>query len=322
MEWLLKADGGGLPAKNVRPVLSKQLPKGTSALYASPTPKEVEIAIDELGIPQAVREKRKLGKRLYFYFAGHGFGPTVDEVGMLLMDSARDMLNSNLGLRLYRKYFHSAGVFDEVVYIIDCCRDPILYAETLPPRFTAQVRVPTPLVHEFAVLGAAWGEQAFEVSTTGIEPRGLLTQAVLEALKGVEGAKDQSGSGNVTDVSLWKYVEGRVRELATQQDLPQIQNPQVISMSTSMVLARSNASGPVSVHIFNRPDFVGELALLHPNGSTTLEQTPSAQATPWILTLPAGYIYAVDLLEANQQSIGVVPIDTRKRANQTLTVHL
>lgn len=320
-EWLVKTEGGGLPPANITYIKSQPLPPGTAALGAHPNQLDVTQAM----IDMRMQESRKLGKRLYFYFAGHGFGPSFNEVGMVLTNASKKTLGFNLGLTLYQEFFRETALFDEVVYVIDCCRDPIRYVAPVGPAITFEKSNPPRIVREFGVLGAAWGEEAFEVNALGDEPRGLLTQAVLEALNGVEGASETDGSGNVTDQSLWRYVVKRVPELAVASALPQIQTPQSLPMGAPLVLALGlKTSEKAIVNIISRPDFVGKLVVLHPNAATTLHSmTISAEKAPdpWVLSLPAGYIYSVELTPSAGEAM-LVPIDTRNKAGQTITIRL
>ena len=320
-EWLVKPEGGGLPPDNITYIRSQPLPPGTAALGAHPNQLDVTQAMMDMHM----HESRKLGKRLYFYFAGHGFGPNFQEVGMVLTNASKTTLGFNLGLTLYREFFYETALFDEVVYVIDCCRDPIRYVAPVGPAITFEKSNLPQVVKEFGVLGAAWGEEAFEVNALGDEPRGLLTQAVLEALDGIEGARETNGSGNVTDQSLWRYVSSRVPELAVASALPQIQTPQSLPMGAPLVLTSIlRASQQATVNVLVLPGFVGKLVVLHPNAATTLHSKTIAAGEvpePWVLPLPAGYIYSIEVTPSAGDS-ALVPIDTRNKAGQTVNVQL
>src|SRR5215212_11472438 len=99
--WLTCEDGGGLDPKNVKPILSP-LVLPDDPLDAKPVLTEVTRALRDIGVGRGTR----IGQRLYFYFAGHGFGPTFDDVGLLLADAAMERLGSNIGLRPHRLFFH------------------------------------------------------------------------------------------------------------------------------------------------------------------------------------------------------------------------
>lgn len=215
MEWLIKPDGGGLPIANVALIQSRpELPQ--NPFEAQPTKIEIDNAITRLGIRTAIKEGRRRGKRLYFYFAGHGFGSSFDEVGMLMADAALDRLVSNIGLRNFRHYFRAAAAFNEVIFILDCCRDPMGNIQTFGPGFDLPegVRAAADAVQDFVVLAAVYGAKAFE-ARKGItsERRGLLTSVLLEALE-VPEATD--ALGRFTAATVRDYLRTRLPELARQ----------------------------------------------------------------------------------------------------------
>jgi hypothetical protein len=226
-EWLTDPEGGNIHPDNVKLVPSPQSGAG-DRFDAKPIQDEIDRVLRDFGAELG----RRIGKRLYFYFAGHGFGPSFDEVGMLMANASMTSLSKNLGLRQYRDYFHETGLFDEVVFILDCCRDSARGKTTNAPEFEAKpVTGRVPHVVDFIVLAAAYGEKAFAPLDEALgERRGILTTAVLEALRGDLRALDPRG--RVTTATLQDFVKGRVKDLATDEKLkqdPEIpQNPNLV----------------------------------------------------------------------------------------------
>jgi hypothetical protein len=287
-EWLQSSDGGGLPPENVKLILS---PPGTAnqPLNASPVGRQVDLALQAMGI----RAKKPIGARLYFYFAGHGFGPSFDDVGMLWADAAEDYLSSNIGLRPCRVFFKDFRFFDEVLFILDCCRDPMggIQPNGFGFTFARNETVAGSAVTDFVLMGAAYGEKAFQaVSTVTGERRGLLTEAVLNALEGnAPAAVDVRG--RVTTASLAQYVGPRVQELAKQSKTPDdqklAQNPQVFPPDREIVLVTfsqqllQQKGFMVPVRITAPAGFGGDVILR--TGSTdraVLAQRPAMEVTP------------------------------------------
>lgn len=100
-EWLQLPNGGGLPEKNVRLIVSAEtLP--TEPLDAKPIQEDIDKALRDFG----VEKNQWMGRRLYFYFTGHGIGPNFNNVGMLMAHAAMVRLNYNIGLQNYLDYFH------------------------------------------------------------------------------------------------------------------------------------------------------------------------------------------------------------------------
>ena len=111
--WLKADEGGGLCDKNIAMVLSPAtLP--ANRIDAMPVRDDIDNALIDFGVLRGER----LGTRLYFYFAGHAFGPKFNEVCMLMVNASPQLLNRNIGLNQYRDYFHEKAPFDEVVYIL------------------------------------------------------------------------------------------------------------------------------------------------------------------------------------------------------------
>lgn len=284
-EWLTDEDGGNVDTKNVTLVRS---PDDTAAdrFDAKPAQDQIDRALRDFGAELGTR----IGKRLYFYFAGHGFGPSFDEVGMLMASASMNSLSRNIGLRKYRDYFHETGLFDEVIYILDCCRDSARGKTTNPPEFDANpVTGRAPHVVDFVVLAAAYGEKAFApIDQTAGERRGILTAAVLEALKGDLRALDPKG--RITTATLQVFVSARVKDLADDEKLKQ--DPEIPLNANLVIRQMDLARIPrLKVHII-APDRLTTGDLIIRDGTTDEEVArrsvdQARAAAPWeFLALP------------------------------------
>lgn len=282
-EWLTDENGGNVEPKNVKIVQSP--PDSPPNRFAA---QPVQTAIDQVLSDFGADLGRRIGKRLYFYFAGHGFGPSFDNVGMLMATASMKSLTQNIGLREYRDYFHERGLFDEVVYILDCCRDSARGRRTNPPGFDdlTPVTGKAPQIVDFIVLGAAYGEQAFApVDVIDNERRGILTKAVLQALRGDLKALDPKG--RVTAATLQVFVKARVKDLADDEKLkqePEIpHNPDLVLREFDLdVLPR------VTVHIVADPAVTGELIVREGTNREEIGRRDAAnarEATPWEIEL-------------------------------------
>lgn len=182
-EWVTSPTGGNVPEENVKLLLSDD-PQHALIDDGKPDREMIEAAFSQLGLLWDDVCLR-IGRRLYFYFTGHGFGPSFDDVGMLLATATakpRSRLKHNIGLHPYRSRFKDDAPFDEVIYILDCCRDYERVA-TIKPSPTRRTKPPCRDVDDFVVLAAPYNGQAFEgTSTDTKDRRGFLTKAVLEAL--------------------------------------------------------------------------------------------------------------------------------------------
>jgi uncharacterized caspase-like protein len=308
LEWATDEKGGNVSIDNVRLVRS---PDGNAAdpFDAQPAQKEIDKALRDFGALAG----RRIGTRLYFYFAGHGFGPSFDNVGMLMASASMDTLRMNIGLRDYRDFFHETGFFDEVIFIVDCCRDNARGEPTAPPVFKANPAADRrPRIVDFVALAAGYGEKAFApVSVVDGERRGILTRALLEALNGDPRALDPSG--RVTGATLQNYLKDRVKEIADddklkqEPELPQSPNPDLVFRTVDP--ARLDM---LRVHIIAPSGLTGELIVRDGRDITqVVGRRPVSQAqaeSPWEIDIERITRYEVE----NPDSDRTVILDPAK----------
>jgi hypothetical protein len=287
-DWLTDEEGGNVEPANVQIVRSPdQAP--ADRFDAKP----VQDAIDRVLRDFGAELGQRLGKRLYFYFAGHGFGPSFNNVGMLMANASMSSLSLNIGLQGYRHYFHERGLFDEVVFILDCCRDNALDKRTSPPGFDdlTPVAGKAPKIVDFIALAAGYGEKAFApVDAVDGERRGILTKAALEALRGDIGAFD--AKGRVTARTFKTFVKSRVKALADKiQDEKLKQDPEIDDHDDEgLVLHQIDLDKlpKVKVHIIAEPAVTGELIVRDATDDHEIIRRDVAQArdaAPWDIDL-------------------------------------
>lgn len=296
-EWLIKEEGGGLPPENVKLIVSPPV-SPANPFDARPVQQEVDAALVEMGI----KTRERIGQRLYFYFAGHGVGPSFDDIAMLMATAAMDQLNYNIGLRPYRLFFHDRKSFDEIVYLIDCCRDPVQGFRLGEPSFNlAKSQAVDKKVQDFVVMAAEYGEKAFEPRdpTTG-ERRSILTKALLE---GLEDLKAADPLGRITANSLCRYVEESVPKLTTDPKLRQIPKVDLNNLRDDIVIYTvPNTTLPrVKVHIHTTVAEAGGRLNLFDNNLRPVLSQPTAQAridSPWEVFLVKGKWYILNYSES------------------------
>lgn len=299
--WLERDDGGGLPAANIQLRISPPEPSLVDIYQGIPNAGTVKEALDAIQIGDGLRHKIRLGKRIYFYFSGHGVGNVSDDVGMLLPVTDPVRLRPNISLRLYREFFQLGSFFDEAIYILDCCRDfkpkftgdPPEYDEPTPPAEFKRTK-------EFVVMAAAWGAQAFQIKDGSTEDRrGVLTDALLAGLDGAQGAVDERGF--VTTTSLANYLKAEVPLRATIAQLAQ--KPEVGQPLDDMILAviPESKQKRTLVQIVMPPNSVGTLRLLRSDWSE-IDRHPiagvAANGVAWEVSLLRGANYVVEHVES------------------------
>jgi hypothetical protein len=184
VEWLKSPRGGNVPKDNIR-VVSSPPRAQSSARTARPIQEEIDEALEDVGVSLS---RKPVGRRLYFYFTGHGFGGDPDDIGMLMAHATKKHLNRNIGLQGYREFFHNHHYFQQVVFILDCCRDlasPNSGAMPQLPTWTVDADIPRPVVDDLVIMAAPYGMKAHEtIDRRTKKPRGLFTLALLDVLMG------------------------------------------------------------------------------------------------------------------------------------------
>jgi hypothetical protein len=290
--WLTKENGGSLPPKNVK--IIKSLP--TNSLNPA-TARPLQAEVDDALISFGIRKQERIGKRLYFYFSGHGIGPNFGDVGMLMANANMDQLVNSLGLLPYRLFFRDSEAFDEIVFILDCCRDPRGDIQPQRPTFNPYKKGDGTKIQDLVILGAKYGEEAYQPLVTGTKDRrGLLTQALLE---GLEDPRWADGLGRFTSASLSYYINTRVPELATEADVDQTPNIET-TLKNEIIFSTIPTSELelVPVQIIAPPGLKGELVLSDSFNSEIL-RTPAATSiapTGWAIHLVRTKWYQVKLV--------------------------
>ena len=216
-KWLCDPNGGDLPSENVRLILS-----GDSDKWPGGYPWKDHVD-DEL---RDIIKGRKgpIGKRLYFYFSGHGCLPSFGNIALLMANSAADVLGRNIGPGPYVKSLAERAHFDELVFFLDCCRGYEGSADVGSPPFNSQ-GTPHPAfvnVKSMIAVGSQIGQLSYAPDTPN--ERSFFTEFLLEGLRG--GATDADRS--ITAESLFDYVQPRVTAKAAlfgKRQIPEMPAP-------------------------------------------------------------------------------------------------
>lgn len=244
--WLVDPDGGGLPAGNVRTILTRQYhpPPPATTTLADPNAQRFNTAIRDL-LTDAAGDPHPfpVGRRLYLYFSGHGFQGASDweEAALYAANATRVMPEHIPGTRVANAV-KAAAAFEEIVLVMDCCRDVSLTGRIcefllclLPnPSQAAVVRT----CYAYAV---PRGSQARERRFNGGPVQGIFTYVLLEALRRTPG----DGNGNVTGQAIKNYIHNRWPDVATDGDNPS-SSPRIEVDNTNDVVFAVRPSGPAA----------------------------------------------------------------------------
>jgi Caspase domain len=223
-EWLLRPDGGGVPARNLACLLSAHPGRDVASTGALPATTANVITTIERVLERSGAE----GDRFYFYFAGHGLSarlPGNTQSGMAFADFTNVLRNNSLTAFSLFDLFQSTQ-FKEQFFFIDGCRDAPFDTESVLGAYP-KPRLPKPPVRpQFVMFAAALLQQAIQVNE-----HGAFTDALLDGLAGNGRAKiwdaneGLEGAYIVRWSTLFKYVKTTVearRLSATHKDAIQV----------------------------------------------------------------------------------------------------
>jgi uncharacterized caspase-like protein len=297
-DWLLDPEGGGLEPENVRLLVGQKF----EAENQNAVPMECkphQLTVD--GVLQALQadQRERVGRRLYFYFSGHGIGVGLNNVAMLLANAGEGRYDKcHIALEGYRDWLRDAAAFDELIFILDCCRNRANVQQTVRPLLASVVRDPEfKNVKPLTVLATLDGDEAFEgidSDAEAVQRRGLLTQALME---GLEQRLAADSTGAVTAASLADWLKIRVSQLAQAKGLEQQAKvpdpPDLVLVPPS---AASPAAQPVPQVTFTvriNPGRTGPLRLTRGSSPDQVEEHDPA-VSPWVFTGPRNELYLIE----------------------------
>lgn len=197
VKWLRDPAGGDVPDEQIHAIASTDFPNGDG-----PVSEDIYRAFEKLiDLAQDNDPPAPAGRRLYIFMAGHGFAPALRDASLLMANAAVGRWGHNVNGSAVADYFGRAAYFEEVVLLMDCCRDDLAVAQLngLPWDAVAGEGGTSRWLYAFA---ACFPLKAREKPIEG-EVRGVFTVAVLEALR----------SGGMTSKTLEDLVAARMAEL-------------------------------------------------------------------------------------------------------------
>ena len=199
-DWLVDPAGGRLDEQNVELIRSAQFDPVDPR-----DPKPASGAVKAALVRIAAKTQQAPGNRLYLYFSGHGFAPTLEE-GALFTAEASQLAPFHVYAHSWLKAFRRAGLFRDVVLWMDCCMNyqQSIMVDEADMRIAQSTRPPGP-----AFVGlAAQTKSALEHTMPDGKVHGVFTWTLLEGLKG--GAADERG--RVTGESLKAFLQSAMPE--------------------------------------------------------------------------------------------------------------
>ncbi len=210
-KYLTQYAADKVPEAQATLVVSSQF-AGTAAESAKPMLEEVDAAFRKL---VDVAYEKKVGRRLWLFMAGHGFAPELRDAA-LLMANASSRVRYHLPGRFCADWFCAAGAFDEVILLMDCCRDD--YPRTTPhPPFWDEIKRAGSDVRNFYGYATKWSRKSRETALPELFPvenggapasqvQGLFTHLLIRGLKG----EATVSGGSITGATLRDYIHNQL----------------------------------------------------------------------------------------------------------------
>lgn len=195
-EWLMLPTGGALDKSAVITVASANSPQDGPTPTTATIDKAFESIIDQ------AEQGQHGGRRLYLFFAGHGFASSSEDVNLLMANATRRRTGHHIAGRKYVEWFRAAALFKEIVLFMDCCRE---IQQTMPVRPVPWNATSNPPPSRVFIAYATGFAMASRERPSRADPagavRGRFTEALITGLQ--TGVDDQ---GRVTAKSLRNFV--------------------------------------------------------------------------------------------------------------------
>lgn len=298
-EWLADEEGGGVPEGNRLLVTSKMYPDpfpielvaGQPKASARPNVDELSGCFGWLIERYSIANRLRLGRRLYVYFAGHGFGVADCDGGVYAANASPGVLH-HFYVQNWFDWLYRNAYFDEFVLWMDACSDPIPIngmpnTAPLPDRRApdfAQGR-------RFVVYAARHPLRSVERRMPDGEIRGVFTYALLKGLRGA--APPDPVTGRVTARTLRDYLKGNLSAFQPQQDRENPDIGSVPSFGAEDDIEFCAASNSLARVLRFHHRHLGQQAVIL-NSSFTTVAAVAVGADPWTVNLPSG-IYKLEV---------------------------
>lgn len=306
-DWLTSPSGGDVPTNRIDRIVSSAFQPVPPGPPTGLPAQEVAQAFDRLhaealgtGIP------KRLGRRLYVYAAGHGAAlpftadPERSDAAFLVADATK-FNATHVMTKVRALYFLHAGIFDEVVVFMDCCRIPLNLVPNYPSYVNA-VDMDT-LENErrtFFAFATRWGLNAREKPFNGVT-RGIFTSALMAGLRGAAANPD----GTINSTSLRNYLTNHMQDLLTPDERvdPDIPKKPDVPAPTVELLFTTVAPPRVKVSVTFPPHAANQLIRLRGEGFKVLANSQTVAGAPWEIpdALPrGGYLVEIPALGLEQ----------------------
>ncbi len=181
IEWLIKPDGGAVPDDHIGNFI-----QGPAIVGQPLFPMDIDVRKFISQNLLNLLPTRPFGRRIYLYFSGHGISPTsqdnIRNAALLMADAVDPTPLFHIPGNIWAEGMRSSAYFEEVVLIMDCCRD---FNKNVSPNSDGMFDPYTiskncVLVEAYAT---TWASKARELPVPpNNEVRGVFTYSLLQVL--------------------------------------------------------------------------------------------------------------------------------------------
>ncbi|MDP9175720.1 MAG: caspase family protein [Planctomycetota bacterium] len=251
--------------------------------------------------------RRRIGRRLYLFFSGHGLQPGLQQqdVAVYTADAAINRPGNHFLAPDWARHFFRAGVFDEVILFMDCCRGPV--TGTTPARHPYG-RANTPGNHCVFGFGSMPELNAYEKLMPDGRVHGVFSWMLLKGLAGAAAPPDSYGQITAGDLAGW--MNENIDSFLTTKERKDSSIPKefdfdfrpVDSELVLTVIPTGAPSSPVHVHLSPRRS---PMTLEVRDGELKIRQQATGTTADLRLSLPMGRYFACVLEDGLQQNFEV-----------------
>ena len=218
-DWVTSADGGGVNPLNIKRYRSSDfLPPAADVRDERPAQEHVNDFFTDIDEAATKNNEKGLGlragKRLWLFFSGHGFAPSLDASGVLMANATLKRIFNVAAVRWADRILEG-GWFDEVVLFQDACRNRIAAANLTEPFFISRNATNPEQRKRFYAFSSRDQKLSKELPFPDGRVRGVFAATLLDGLRGA--ARDPV-SNAVTARSLRTYLQDNMKTHLTDAD--------------------------------------------------------------------------------------------------------
>ena len=285
--WLSDASGGALPKENIWMIRSRDQQSPPNAAPTRDKLEEAFLWLDKAAAAnQGAGKGRKVGTRLYFYAAGHGFSPGFRAGCLLAGNAAERQFSANIYPSAWLDWLRDADYFSEYILWMDCCMDRQVLTPPTPPPLTP--------------IGGGGAGKTFiafaaprplkaaekEIPLGSKQWHGVFTWNLLEGLRGA--AANQFGLVTAGSLADWlRQTQLGWLDSADRSDPSVAKEPSIVEKDDSITFAKgvapltfditlhvTNATTPTDIRLWSgSPPNPGSPTTIVPGG-TQIQLTP------------------------------------------------